>query len=407
MHAIIITIGDEILLGQILDTNARYIAGELTKTGVEVVRKFTIPDKESAIRDTVDTAMKQADIVIVTGGLGPTNDDITKKVLADYFATPLVVREEVLEWLREMLDSRDGMMNERNRSQALLPADCRILRNYKGTASGMWFEKEGKSLVSLPGVPFEMEHLLDEYVIPELKKRYPSLQLQYHMLKVYDIPESQLAVRLDIWESALPEGLSLAYLPSPAFVKLRITAKGEAVNLLDRYVISLKEALTGLSVVEGDEYDVEKEVGALLRKSGATLSLAESCTGGNIARILTSVSGSSAYFIGGVVAYDNRVKEQVLGVNVLDMVEYGVVSETVVKQMAEGVRRVMGTDYAVATSGIAGPNGGSVEKPVGLVWIAVATPSGVNAQKFQFSSNRERNIAKASLKALQMLKDAL
>lgn len=402
MRAIIVTIGDEILMGQILDTNSRYMAKQLTDIGVEVVEMLTIPDKRDEIFETVDYAMEQSDLVLVTGGLGPTKDDVTKKVLADFFGTRLVFNEQAMEWLEELLRHRNLPMNEGNRSQAYLPENCRVLHNFKGTASGMWFEKGWKSLISMPGVPFEMEHLMETYVIPDLKAKYPNLQLEYRMVKVYDVPESQLAAHLEKWEDGLKEGFKLAYLPSPGMVRLRITAKGEAVKRLEEMYESLKLELKGMRYTEGDDA-LEIQVGQLLREKGVTVATAESCTGGEIAHLLTSVPGSSDYFKGSVVAYANEVKVNVLGVNPADIEREGVVSEPVVLQMAEGVRRVMGTDYAVATSGVAGPAGGTPEKPVGTVWIGVATPRGCFARKYVFSFTRERNIAKAAAKALELL----
>lgn len=403
MNAIIITIGDEILLGQILDTNSKYIASNLTGMGVEVVEMLSIPDKREEIFETVDYAMQQADLIIVTGGLGPTKDDVTKKVLAEYFGSRLVMNEEVMGWMKDLLGGRGIAMNENNRSQAILPDNCRILRNYKGTASGMWFERGWKSLISLPGVPFEMEHLMETYVIPDLKVKYPHLQLKYRMLKVYDIPESELAQRLDRWEDALPDGLKLAYLPSPGLVKLRLTAKGEGVKHLPEYYDSLKAELHGLHVAEGEEGALEKQFGKIFREKGVTIATAESCTGGYIAHLITSVPGSSDYFKGSVVSYANEVKIKVLGVNSNDLDREGAVSETVVLQMAEGVKKLLGTDYAVSTSGTAGPDGGTPEQPVGTVWIGVATPVRTFARKFVFSFTRERNIAKAAAKALELV----
>lgn len=403
MNAIIITIGDEILLGQISDTNSRYIASGLTGLGVEVVEMLSVPDKREEIYETVDYAMQEADLIIVTGGLGPTKDDVTKKVLAEYFGSRLVMNEEAMGWLKELLGGRGIALNENNRSQAILPDNCRILRNYKGTASGMWFERGWKSLISLPGVPFEMEHLMQTYVLPDLKVKYPHLQLKFRMLKVYDIPESELAQRLEGWENALPDGLQLAYLPSPGWVRLRLTAKGEAVKRLGEYYEGLKTVLNGLNYTEGEEGALEKQFGEILRDKGVTISTAESCTGGYIAHLITSVAGSSAYFKGSVVSYADEVKIKVLGVNPSDIEARGVVSETVVIQMAEGVRKLLGTDYAVSTSGIAGPDGGTPEKPVGTVWIGVATPDKTFARKFVFSFTRERNIAKAAAKALELV----
>ena len=398
MNAIIITIGDEILLGQILDTNSRYIASGLTGLGVEVVEMLSVPDKREEIYETVDYAMQEADLIIVTGGLGPTKDDVTKKVLAEYFGSRLVMNEEAMGWLKELLGGRGIALNENNRSQAILPDNCRILRNYKGTASGMWFERGWKSLISLPGVPFEMEHLMQTYVLPDLKVKYPHLQLKFRMLKVYDIPESELAQRLEGWENVLPDGLQLAYLPSPGWVRLRLTARGEAVKRLGEYYGGLKTVLNGLNYTEGEEGALEKQFGEILRDKGVTISTAESCTGGYIAHLITSVAGSSAYFKGSVVSYANEVKIKVLGVNPSDIEARGVVSETVVIQMAEGVRKLLGTDYAVSTSGIAGPDGGTPEKPVGTVWIGVATPDKTFARKFVFSFTRERILPKRRLK---------
>ena len=413
MNAIIITVGDEILLGQILDTNSKYIASGLTGLGVEVIEMLSIPDRREEIYETVDYAMQEADLIVVTGGLGPTKDDVTKKVLAEYFGSRLVMNEEVFGWLKELLGGRGIALNENNRSQAILPDNCRILRNYKGTASGMWFERGWKSLISLPGVPFEMEHLMETYVIPDLKVKYPHLQLKYRMLKVYDIPESELALllerweelaqRLDVWENALPDGLKLAYLPSPGLVKLRLTAKGEAVKHLPEYYESLKTVLEGLNYTEGEESALEKQFGKIFRDKGVTISTAESCTGGYVAHLITSVPGSSDYFKGSVVSYANEVKINVLGVNPADIEREGAVSETVVLQMAQGVKKLLGTDYAVSTSGIAGPDGGTPEKPVGTVWIGVATPDRAFACKFVFSFTRERNIAKAAAKALELV----
>ncbi len=407
MNAVIITIGDEILLGQILDTNSRYMARQLGNMGVEVVKMFTVRDDREEISRVVGEAMEISDLVLVTGGLGPTKDDVTKKVLADCFGTQLVYNEEVMGWLKELLAGRGIALNENNKSQAWLPENCRILRNFKGTASGMWFERGGKDLISMPGVPFEMEHLMETYVLPDLQKKYPRLQLAYKMLKVYDIPESELAERLEDWENRLPAGIGLAYLPSPGLVKLRVTAKGEAIARLDAYYTTLKESLEGLRYTEGEENTVEKQFGVMLRSKGKTVATAESCTGGYIAHLITSVAGSSEYYKGGVVAYTNEIKANVLGVNVADIEQYGAVSEPVVRQMAEGVKRLTGADCAIATSGVAGPGGGTEDKPVGTVWIGIATPERTIARKFVFSFTRERNIAKAAVKAMELLMEEL
>ncbi len=391
------------MLGQILDTNSQYISKQLTRLGAEVADIISIADQRNEIWQWVDYAMKQSDLVIVTGGLGPTKDDVTKKVLAEYFNTRLVMNEDVLKWIEKLLKNGGMRMNEGNRSQAILPEAAKVLYNRKGTASGMWFERDGKVLVSLPGVPFEMEDLMSQGVIPELQRLYPDLHLDYRMLKVYDIPESELALLLETWEEHLPQGFGLAYLPSPGFVKLRLTAKGDQVYNLDARYDSLKEALDGLHYTEGENGGSERELGELLMLKGKTISTAESCTGGNIAAQLTSIAGASAYFKGSVVAYANEIKEHVLGVNHEDLEKWGAVSEPVVLQMAEGARRLFGTDYAVSTSGVAGPTGGTPENPVGTVWIGVAGPERVIARKFAFSFTRERNIGKATMKAIEMV----
>jgi len=406
MHAVIITIGDEILLGQILDTNSRYMARQLGNMGVEVVKMLTVRDDRNEISKAVGEAMSRAELVLVTGGLGPTKDDVTKKVLADYFGMRLVYNEEVMGWLKELLAGRGIAMNENNKSQAWLPENCRILRNFKGTASGMWFEQGEKDLISMPGVPFEMEHLMETYVLPDLQKKYPRLQLAYKMLKVYDIPESELAERLEAWENHLPEGVGLAYLPSPGLVKLRVTAKGEAITCLETCYMTLKEALEGLHYTEGEEDTVEKQFGGMLRSCGKTVATAESCTGGYIAHLITSVAGCSEYYKGGVVAYTNEMKVNFLGVDAADIEQFGAVSEPVVRQMADGVMKLTGADYAIATSGVAGP-GGTEEKPVGTVWIGIATPKRTIARRFVFSYTRERNIAKAAVKAMELLMEEL
>lgn len=406
MHAVIITIGDEILLGQILDTNSRYMARQLGNMGVEVVKMLTVRDDRNEISKAVGEAMSRAELVLVTGGLGPTKDDVTKKVLADYFGMRLVYNEEVMGWLKELLAGRGIAMNENNKSQAWLPENCRILRNFKGTASGMWFEQGEKDLISMPGVPFEMEHLMETYVLPDLQKKYPRLQLAYKMLKVYDIPESELAERLEAWENHLPEGVGLAYLPSPGLVKLRVMAKGEAITCLETCYMTLKEALEGLHYTEGEEDTVEKQFGGMLRSCGKTVATAESCTGGYIAHLITSVAGCSEYYKGGVVAYTNEMKVNFLGVDAADIEQFGAVSEPVVRQMADGVMKLTGADYAIATTGVAGP-GGTEEKPVGTVWIGIATPKRTIARRFVFSYTRERNIAKAAVKAMELLMEEL
>lgn len=405
MRAIIITIGDEILLGQIVDTNSRFIADRLTKIGIEVARISSVGDEEYDIEERMMMSLMECDIVVMTGGLGPTKDDVTKRMLSRLFRMELVEDPEVLANVERLIANGGMRMNPGNRSQALVPKGCRVLMNRKGTAPGMWFEKKGKVIVALPGVPFEMEDLMDREVVPALRERFPGLLLDYRVMKVYDIPESELALRLNGFEERLPKGLSLAYLPSPGMVRLRLTARGLKPEVLEKWMAVLRRELEGLRVLEGDEASLESEVVTLLTGRGLTLATAESCTGGNVAARVVLVAGASACFRGSVVAYANDVKERVLGVSGEDLERHGAVSEPVVRQMAEGARRLLGADYGVATSGVAGPTGGTPEKPVGTVWIAVASPEGTVAERFVFSFTRERNIDKATMKALGMLLD--
>ena len=403
MKAVIITIGDEILLGQILDTNSRFIARELAKLGAETVQMRSVSDEKKAIWQAVDDAFAAADAVFVTGGLGPTKDDLTKTVLAEYFGTELAFNKQVYAWLEEMFAANLQRLNAYNKSQALLPKTCIPLRNLRGTASGMWFEKNGKVLVSLPGVPFETEYLFPAEVLPRLKTQFRDLLLQYRMAVVYHIPEAELAMKLAEYEKQLPDGISLAYLPAVGYVRLRLTAKGAVVEQLDTYWRGLRQALNGLSAEELHEEAAEDALIRQIAQSGATVACAESCTGGNIAHLITTVPGASAFFLGGVVAYSNEVKKRVLGVQPADLEKYGAVSEPVALQMAQGVRRLTGAQWAVATTGVAGPDGGTPQKPVGTVWIAVAGPQGARAEKFLFSHTRQRNIGRASVQALLLL----
>lgn len=404
MKASILTIGDEILLGQILDTNSRFAAAAFARMGIDTVNMQSIADEPQAITRALDEALQVADVVLVTGGLGPTKDDLTKKTLADYFHTPLVFNEQAYQWVKEVLSHYPrAHLNACNESQALLPQHCILLHNVKGTASGMWFERDGKHVISLPGVPFEMEYLLTAEVLPRLEKILGQQVLHYKMLTVFEVPESELALKLQTYEDKLPQGFKLAYLPSPGFVRLRLTAKGSQAGMqLEDAWQQLKTQLVGLPVTE-QIAQPESHFAKQLAKLHVTVATAESCTGGNIAHLITQVPGASAYFLGGIVAYANEVKTNVLGVSVQDLQQYGAVSETVALQMAQGARRITGADWAISITGIAGPDGGTAEKPVGTVWIGLAGPNRAWAQEFHFASVRERNIEKASLKALQCL----
>ena len=406
MKATIITIGDEILLGQILDTNSQLIARELARLGAETVEMRSVGDVKTEILNAVRESFAKSDTVLITGGLGPTKDDITKQALAEFFHTPLTKNETVEQWLKEFFAFNPLRLNSLNQTQAILPQLCIPLRNAKGTAPGMWFEQDSKIVVSLPGVPFETAYLLQAEVLPRLQAHFTEMGLRYQMVSVYDIPEAELALQLTDFENQLPHGLSLAYLPSPGLIRLRLTAKEDGAALSEQFN-RLLQALHPLSYEVGEQTLSAQGVAQVFQKSGYKIACAESCTGGNLAHAITEVVGASAYFVGGIVAYSNEVKKHILGVSAEDLEQYGAVSEPVARQMAEGVRRVTGADWAVSTTGIAGPDGGSEEKPVGTVWISIAGPDGTKAQKFLFSRTRERNIGRATQTALQWLAEEI
>ncbi|MCG8410894.1 MAG: competence/damage-inducible protein A [Bacteroidales bacterium] len=410
MNAIIITIGNEILIGQTVDTNSAWIAQELNLIGIEVSKIISILDEKEEISRALDEAISSVDFVIITGGLGPTNDDITKKALADYFGVKLVQDDQVLEHIDKLVTKRKAEMNERNIKQAEIPENCTVLKNNLGTAPGMLFKHKNATIVSLPGVPFEMRELMNTQVIPLMKQTTSDLQIIHKNILTQGLPESKLAEVLEPWENNLPSCISLAYLPSPGLIKLRLTAKGSNKSLLEEAINSsldkLKKVIPELICGYNSE-TLEELIGTLLKEQGKTLSTAESCTGGNIASLITSIAGSSAYYQGSVVAYSNEIKENVLKVKGCSLNEYGAVSKQVVEEMAIGVKKLYKTDLAIATSGIAGPTGGTFEKPIGTTWIAIADSNGVYAEKYIFGDQRERNIKRASLTALNMLQKRL
>ena len=410
MQATVITIGDEILIGQIVDTNSVSISKHQNAAGIVVREKCSIGDDRTQIVETLERALAHSQIVVVTGGLGPTKDDITKRTLAELFGSGMHIDERVANHVKGMLESRGIAFNELNRGQALVPDCCTVLFNAHGTAPGMWFERGEKVVVSLPGVPFEMEHLMQDEVMPRLKARFSLRSIVHRTLITAGLAESMLAERIAPWEEALPPYLKLAYLPNPGAVRLRLSAyevEGESVarEIAERFE-ALKEIIPEY-VVGYETASVQELVHGTLTGRGETLATAESCTGGAIAARFTAMAGASAYFRGGVVAYSNDLKREVLGVSATDLERFGAVSEPVARQMAEGVRRLAGSDYAVATTGIAGPSGGSDEKPVGTVWIAVAGPHGTVAACRQCGTDRGQIIDRASAFAIGMLRDAL
>ncbi len=411
MNATIITIGDEILIGQIVDTNSVSIAKHLNNIGIAIAKKLSIGDSREVIIKNLTEAMTATDIVIVTGGLGPTKDDITKHTLAEIFSSELEYNATEGEHIRTLLERRGIPFTELNRAQAMLPKCCTVLHNAHGTAPGMWFDTpRGGALISLPGVPFEMEHLMAEEVIPRLKERYTLQSIVHSTLITRGIPESLLAERIEGWENALPEWLHLAYLPAPNVVRLRLSAYEVDKSVAEREISLQFEALRALigdNIVGFEGATVEQHIHRILTESGATLAIAESCTGGAIASKFTAMAGASAYLLGGVVAYSNDVKTNILGVDPVSLTCFGAVSEVVALEMAEGIRRITGSDYAIATTGIAGPDGGSKHKPVGTVWMAIATPEGSRAIMRNSGTDRGQIISRASAYAIEMLYEEL
>lgn len=409
MKATVVTIGDEILIGQIVDTNTVSIARHLNSAGIAVVEKLSIGDDAQAIRDTVRRALSASDIVIITGGLGPTKDDITKYTLADMFGSRLIYNEAEAAHIRTLLARRGIEFGELNRTQAMVPECCTVLHNAHGTAPGMWFDcgdDRSKVVVSLPGVPFEMEHLMQDEVMPRIKSRFELHSIVHRTMITHGIAESMLAAKIASWEDALPAGVKLAYLPSPNIVRLRLSAydvDGKEMQAVVDNEFSKLYSIIPDNIVGFEDASVEHLVHDLLTGRGATLAVAESCTGGAIASKFTAMPGASAYFLCGVVSYSNEAKRDVLGVDMGDIERCGAVSETVARQMAEGARRISGADYAISTTGIAGPTGGSEQKPVGTVWFGVATPEGSYAVMRNSGTDRGQIIARASAYAIELL----
>jgi nicotinamide-nucleotide amidase len=407
MKTEIITIGDEILIGQIVDTNSAWMGQQLNLHGIEVYQVTSVHDDHNHILKAIADAEKNADLVLITGGLGPTKDDITKKCLCEYFGTELVFYPDVLEHVRSLLSSRNVTINQLNKDQAMLPAGCTVLHNSAGTASGMWFERNGTIFISMPGVPFEMEAIMFEEVFPRLVKLGNLQSIVHKTILTLGLPESMLAEKIEKWENALPDFIKLAYLPSALMVRLRLSAYGpDQLKLETEIDKQVKELLTIIPkyVFGFDDDNLALVIGRILVENSKTMAVAESCTGGNISHFITSNPGSSAYFKGAVVAYSNEIKNKLLNVPLEIIEAFGAVSQQVAEAMAVGTQKALNADYTIATTGIAGPDGGTEEKPVGTVWIAVAGPSGVISEKFIFRHNRERNIIRSTQTALNLLR---
>ena len=408
MKATIVTIGDEILIGQIVDTNSGFIAKSLDKIGVEVSEMISISDDKKHILETFAKLQNKVDLVIITGGLGPTKDDVTKKTFCDYFEDELVVDQKVLAHVTQLIEGfYKRTITQMNKDQALVPSKCTVLHNQVGTAPGMWMKKENTVFISLPGVPFEMKYLVENEIIPKVVLEYKRPYIIHRTILTYGQGESMVAERIEDWENNLPEFIKLAYLPALGRVRLRLSARGTDKKILeealDENIKSLYAIIHDIIVGFDEEETIEFVIGRMLKKQNKTLSTAESCTGGKIAEVLTSVSGSSQYFNGGIVTYATESKINVLGVPEKLIKEYSVVSKEVVSAMALNVKKIMKTDYAIATTGNAGPTKGDSNAEVGTVFIALATPTDIIVEEFNFGQPREKVIDRAVNKAFEIL----
>ena len=409
MKATIVTIGDEILIGQIVDTNSAFIAKSLDRIGVEISEMISISDDKKHILDTFAKLQNKVDLVIITGGLGPTKDDVTKKTFCDYFEDELVVNQEVLAHVTQLIEGfYKRQITQMNMDQALVPSKCTVLHNDVGTAPGMWMKKENTVFISLPGVPYEMKFLVENRIIPKVVKEYKRPYIIHKTILTYGQGESMVAERIEDWENNLPEFLKLAYLPSPGKVRLRLSARGTDKTLLEKSIEEHVESLDAIihDIIVGfeEEETIEVIIGQMLKKKGKTIATAESCTGGSIAALLSAVPGASSYFHGSVVSYATASKIEVLGIPEELIQEHSVVSSEVASAMALSVKRLMNTDYAIATTGNAGPTKGDGNAEIGSVFIALATPNEVIVEEHNFGQPREKVIDRAVFKSLELLR---
>ena len=406
MLAEVITIGDEILIGQIVDTNSAWLGSRLSEIGIQVVQITSVSDKKEAIVEAVAQARKRAQLVLVTGGLGPTNDDITKHTLTELFGGQLVTNIEVLKQLKTWFEQRGREISNINARQADLPNNCEVLENALGTAQGMLWRIEGNLVLSMPGVPYEMKWIVDKQLIPLLKKEFALPVLLHRTIMTCGMVESRIAEKIAAIEASLPSHIKLAYLPRPGIVRLRLSARGTSKSALEQDVAVYEHHIVdmlGHHVFGYDDEQLESAIGRKLKALGATLATAESCTGGTIGSMLTRIAGASAYFQGGVISYTNEAKVDLLGVKAATLAEHGAVSEAVVLEMAHGVKNRLNSTYGISVSGIAGPDGGTPNKPVGTVCIAVSGPVNNAARTYNFGTERSLNIERASMTALYML----
>lgn len=406
VKAIIISIGDEILYGQTLDSNAHWISNELNGIGIQIIKRYTIADREDEILTTLAEAENKSDIVLITGGLGPTNDDLTKPCLVNYFNTTLVRHPDILQHLQQLFALKDRAMTPLNEAQADLPANCTPIKNTLGTAPGMWFQQEGKLFVSMPGVPHEMRNMMSKSILPKIKEEYVKSGIYHKIIRTIGIAESKLAQLIAEWETDLPSTVKLAYLPTTGTVKLRLTIGDDSEEAKALVAAEVQKVLPLIEkyVYGFDDEELEEAMGRILSAKGKTLAIAESCTGGYLAHRITSVAGSSSWFAGGIVPYSNNIKNKHLNVPMDTLEMHGAVSQQVVEIMASNVRKEFDSDIGVAISGIAGPSGGTKEKPVGTVWIAYADEDKVASKRFQFLDDRLLNIKYTSTAALNMIR---
>ncbi len=407
MKTEIISIGDELLIGQVINTNSAWISKQLNLLGFDINRVITISDDASEIKNAITESMQRVDIVLVTGGLGPTKDDITKATLAELFNTEMVFNQSVIDNIKRLFPTNAQVLNNLNQSQAWVPKDCTIFTNKCGTAPIMLFNHGDKVLASMPGVPSEMQMAMTDDILPYLNKRFQTDSIFHHTINTYGVSESALAEKIESWEDQLPSFIKLAYLPSIGKVRLRLTAHGKDEVAIKAQVLAEAQKLLpliGQSIMGYGEEDLVGALSELMKSKKLTLATAESCTGGYISEQITKLAGSSTFFMGSVVAYSNQAKVNLLGVDEVLINAHGAVSKEVVEAMAKGAQSVFNTDFAVATSGIAGPDGGTAEKPVGTVWIAVATKNGeVTSQLLQLGTFRDRNIIRASEAVVMLL----
>lgn len=407
MKVHILTVGDEILIGQIVDTNSAWMAQQLNAIGAKVTGITSVEDTRESITTGLRQALQEVDAVLMTGGLGPTKDDITKKTIADFFGVNMYFDESSYNRLQRLFERFGIEPNESHRIQCYMPTNANLLINKMGTAPGMWFDHEDKVIISMPGVPYEMKYLMEYEVLPKLKARFPMMPIQHRTIMTVGAGESMIAERIASVEESLPTHIKLAFLPNLGQVRLRLSGRGgdEATlsQELDSWVKEIEELIPEL-IYGYDEHKLQAAVGDLLKERSLTLSTAESCTGGYLAHLITSISGSSAYFQGSVVAYANEVKTKQLGVNPETLEEHGAVSEETVKEMVQGLLELLGTDIGIAISGIAGPTGGTADKPVGTIWLAVGNKEAIHTKKLQLTKDREKNIQYTSVVGLNMIR---